>query len=57
MYPLSGYGFFFFPKDGKTGSGTGERRRKGVFVPGIGKDPNENTQRATVTKETSGKRT
>ena len=48
---------FFFPKDGKIGSGTGERRRKGVFVPGIGKDPNENTQRATVTKETSGKRT
>ena len=48
---------FFFPKDGKIGSGTAERRRKGVFVPGTGKDPNENTQRATVTKETSGKRT
>ena len=48
---------FPFSKGWKIGSGTGERRREGVFVPGIGKDPNENTQRATVTKETSGKRT
>ena len=48
--------FFFFPKDGKVGIGTGTRRGEGAFAPRTGKYLNENTQRATVTKEISGKR-
>ena len=48
--------FSFFPKDGKVGSGTGKRRGRGGFASRTGKDLNENNQKATVTKEISGKR-
>ena len=49
--------FSFFPKDGKVGSGTGTKRGRGGFAPRTaGKDLNENNQKATVTKEISGKR-
>ncbi|CAH3178918.1 unnamed protein product [Porites evermanni] len=45
---------FLYPKVGKIGSGTGKRKGEGRFVPGTGKDLNANTQKETVTKETSG---
>ena len=47
--------FPFFTKAGKIGSGSG-KRKGGGFVPGTGKDLNENTQKETETKKTSGKR-
>ena len=49
------YAFSFSSKDGKIGSGAGERRRE-EFVPAKEKDANENTQEETVIKEISGKR-
>lgn len=47
---------FFFPKDGKVGSGTGKRMGGGGIAPRTEKDLNENNQKAIVTKEISGKR-
>ena len=48
--------FHFHIKAGGSGSGTGKRRGGGGFVPGTEKDLNENTQKVTETKKTSGKR-
>ena len=47
---------FFFLKDGKVRIGTGKRRGEGGFAPRTEKDLNENTKKATVTKEISGKK-
>lgn len=38
----------------KIGSGTGKRKEGGGFVPGTGKDLNENTKKDSETKETPG---
>ena len=58
-YPLSWYVFFsIFIKDERIGSGTG--KRSGAFVPTEDaipeKDLDENRQKTTTTKKTSGKR-
>ena len=55
-YTLSEHFFSIFTKAGKIGSGTGKRKGGGGFVPGTGKDLNENTQKESETKETPGKR-
>ena len=43
-----------FPKAGKIGSGTDQRREEGGSLTGTEKDLNENTQKETETKEISG---
>ena len=43
-----------FPKAGKIGSGTDQRREEGGSLTGTQKDLNENTQKETETKEISG---
>ena len=43
-----------FPKAGKIGSGTDERREGGESLTRTEKDLNENTQKETETKKISG---
>ena len=43
-----------FPKAGKIGSGSDNRREGRGFLTGTKKDLNENTQKETETKEISG---
>ena len=43
-----------FPKAGKIGSGTDQRKEGGGSLTGTEKDLNENTQKETETKEISG---
>lgn len=47
---------YLFPKDRKIRSGEYKKRGEGRFAPKTENDPNEDTQKETVTKELSGKR-